>query len=119
IAVRFRIFLVDRDCPERCFLCFRVSIERLDINAAQKIPNLRDSGPGAGKFRILIKRALKKAERASKIVLACPVREVEALEIKIVNFGITLLVNGKFAGKLDLERVYDRSRNFILQRKDA
>src|SRR5438270_13015526 len=48
VTMRFSIFFVERDSFERRFFGLRIRIERLDVNARQKIPDLGDSSPSAG-----------------------------------------------------------------------
>src|SRR5438045_6780974 len=70
-----------------------------------KKPNFRDPSPGTRKFRIFVESPLKQTERLPQILFATFVREIEALQIKIVGLRAALFVGGKRNSELDLERV--------------
>src|SRR6266513_3931723 len=115
--MRFSILFVERKRLQGCFFRCRVSFEWFYVNVGQKIPNLRDPSPGTRKCWIVLDRALKETERSPQILFAALVREKEALQIKIVCFHVALFVTGKRNSELDLVRVNNCARDFILQRK--
>src|SRR6266487_4609960 len=117
--MRLRIFFVERYRLQRGRLRLRISVERFYINVRQKKPGFCDPSPATRKCRIFFEGPLKKTERLSQILLAAFVREIEALQIKVVCLRVPLLMGGKRNSQLDLERVNNCASDFILQRKHA
>src|SRR5438876_6332627 len=109
------IFLVERNRLQGCFFRYWVSLERFYIYVGQKIPNLGNPSPGTRECRIFLESSLKEIERPPQILFAALVREKEALQIKIVRLRVPLFMDGQRNGQLDLKRVNNCPRYFILQ----
>ena len=92
IAMRLRIFFVERNCLQGCLLGGRISLEWCYINVGQKIPDFGDPSPGSRKCRIFLQRSLKETKRPSQIGFAALVREIKTLQIKIVCFRVPLFM---------------------------
>src|ERR1700694_1328886 len=117
--MRVRVAIVDRQRLTCRVEGFWIGLERFYVSVRQPKPVFDDPGPGAPEFGIFVQRALKKIDTLSQIFLAALVRKIEALQIKIVGFGVLLRPSWWRGREFDFERIDNFSRDFVMHGKDA
>src|SRR5438105_5729525 len=119
--MRLGIILINLERVERGFAHFGVSLARWHISVSQPQPRFRNPSPGAPELRIFLEGAFEVIQTFAQICLSRLVRIKKTVKVNVVSIRAAHESRRNWRGDIELQfqRIDNRARNFVLERKDS